>query len=317
MTEEVYNEAVKVHETDISMAITAAAGYDVGSDVALKVKVVCPSKCNLQRGKVRITDGAGAILKEVELTSFDGEAYETGEFAIKAPTEPGEYTWTVIFAAQEKDCLLHEGSSMPFSFVARPHATSMAVWDVPSPVVLNADFNLKVGVGCSSACNLAGRAVEIYDHQGIKVAGCNLGDLPWSATGALYWVEAPLKAPAAGGCYQWTVKFPKPDLELAHEGTAHTFTFGTAEPPEHDVTVEVIDQNTGTPIRNADVTLHSSGTPYGNRTDDAGIARLNVPKGEYHLYVYKRFYEDFQTTADISGDLSVKAELLPAPDGGA
>lgn len=46
------------------------------------------------------------------------------------------------------------------------------------------------------------------------------------------------------------------------------------------------------------------------------MARLNVPKGEYQLYVYKRFYEDFQIAAEVSGDLIIKVELLPAPDGG-
>jgi hypothetical protein len=317
VTEEVKNEEVKVHETSASMDKSAFSELDVGSDMALKVKISCPSHCNLQGGQVRIADDAGAILKELELTSFEGAANETDEFVLKAPTKPGEYTWMAVFAAREKEGILHEESSAPFSFIAKPHATSMAVWDVPSPVMYNAGFNLKVGVGCSAACKLTGQEVEIYDHQGAKVAMGTLGDLPWSATRALYWVEVPLKAPGTGEYYQWTVKFPKPDMELAHEGTAHTFAFGTASPPEHVVTVEVIDKYTGTPIRNAQVTLHSSGTPYGDRTDDAGVARLNVPKGEYQLYVYMRFYEDFQTTAEVSSDLTVKAELLSDPDGGA
>jgi hypothetical protein len=298
VTEEVKIEEATVHETVISMDPSAFADHDVGSDIVMKVNASCPSLCNLQGCRVKITDDTGAILKEVTLTSFMEGSNETDTFAVKAPTEPGEYTWRAGFAAQKKEGITHGESSVPFSFIARPHATGMAVWDVPSPVIYGTDFTVKVGVSCSSACRL-------------------LGDLPWSATHALYWVEAALKAPETGDCCQWTVKFPRPVLELAHRGTAHAFAFGMAAPPEHEVTVEVIDQTTGKPVERADVTLHSSGTPYGNQTDPAGMARLNVPRGGYRLYVYKRFYEDFQTATEVSGDLTVKVELLPAPDGGA
>lgn len=244
----------------ISIDKTAFPEHDVGSDIALKVKISCPSHCNLQCGQIRICDDTGAILKESMLTSFDGTANETDEFVVEAPIEPGEYTWSAAFVAQEKEGILHGKSSAPFSFITRPHATGMAVWDVHSPVTYNADFNLKIGVSCSSACGLAGQQVEIYNHLGTKIAECILGDLPWSETRALYWLEAPLKAPGKGEYCQWTVKFPKPDLELAHEGPAHAFAFGIAARPEHGITVKVMDSN-GTPIENADVTLHSSGTP--------------------------------------------------------
>jgi hypothetical protein len=315
VTEEAIIEESKVHETMISMDQSTPAEHDVGSEIPLKIRISCPSHCDLRDGQIRISDSTGALLKEVTLTSFDGAANETDAFVVKAPTEPGEYTWTAVFAAQEKERVRHGESAALFSFIARPHATGMAVWDLPSPVTRGADFNLKVGVSCSSACRLAGQQVEIYDDRGGKVAECILGDLPWSETRALYWVEAALKAPGTGECCRWTVKFPKPDLRLAHEGTAHAFAFGMAASPEYGVTVEVRDSN-GTPIQKADVTLHASGTPYGKPTDDAGTAKLNVPKGEYQLYVYKRFYEDFQAPAEVSGDLTVKVELLPAPDGG-
>jgi hypothetical protein len=317
MTEEVENAEVRVHETITSTDRSTFADVDAGGDIMLKVKVSCPSHCDLQGRQIRIADEAGAIVMELDLKSFDGAANETGEFVVKAPNKPGKYTWTTVFAAQGKEGILHEESSSSFSFMVRPHETSLAVWDVPSPVVYNAGFNLKVGVRCSVACKLNGQKVEIYDDQGALVATGILGDLPWATSGALYWVEVALKAPSKGEFYQWTAKFPKPGLELEHEGTALTFAFGTASPPEHIVTVEVIDLYTRTPIENAQVTLHSSGTPYGNQTDDAGVTKLNVPKGKYQIYVYKRFYEDLQIAADVSSDLTIKAELLPAPDGGA
>jgi hypothetical protein len=60
----------------------------------------------------------------------------------------------------------------------------------------------------------------------------------------------------------------------------------TASPPDHVVTVEVIDKDSKTPLSNAFVTLlPSGGFPYRNRTDDAGVARVSVPKGAYKLYI--------------------------------
>jgi hypothetical protein len=157
---------------------------------------------------------------------------------------------------------------------------------------------------------------EDVTHHRHRGAG-TLGDAPWSAAGALYWAEVDLEAPATEGSYEWNVKLPKPDLELAHEGSAYPFAFVTASPPDHVVTVEVIDKDSKTPLSKAFVTLHSSGGfPYRNRTDDAGVARVSVPKGEYRVYVLKEDYKDSQTTAAIASDVTIKAELLFAPDPG-
>jgi len=155
---------------------------------------------------------------------------------------------------------------------------------------------------------------EDVTHHRHRGAG-TLGDAPWSAAGALYWAEVDLEAPATEGSYDWNVKLPKPDLELAHEGSAYPFAFVTASPPDHVVTVEVIDKDSKTPLSKAFVTLHSSGGfPYRNRTDDAGVARVSVPKGEYRVYVLKEDCKDSQTTAAIASDVTIKAELLFAPD---
>jgi hypothetical protein len=123
--ERLVTREVQAHETSASMVKAALAGVYAGSDIALKVKVSCPSNCNLQGGKVRIAADAAAVVKEIELVSFDGAANETAEFVVKAPTKPGEYTWTAVFAAQEKAGILHEESAAPFSFVVKPHTTTL------------------------------------------------------------------------------------------------------------------------------------------------------------------------------------------------
>jgi hypothetical protein len=303
-------EEVKAHETSTSIVKAAPAEVHAGTDIALKVKVSCPSACDL-RGKIlKITAQDGAVAEGIGLVSFDGTANETDEFVVKAPTEPREYTWAVAFPAQEKEGILHEQSSAPFSFTVKPHGTSIAVWDVPSPIAFNDMFKIKVGVKCCAECNLADKKIVVYNQEGKKVATGALGGVPWRRTSALYWAEVELEAPGVEGYYRWRAEFPKPEVELPHDEASYDFGFATARAPEHVVTVEVTDKRTKTPIKGAPVALHWSGTPYRNRTDDAGVARISVPKGDYKLYVSAHDYKDFQTTAEVAKDITVKAALI-------
>ncbi len=331
---------VKPHETNLSMVKAAPAELDVGAAIVLKVRLSCPSSCDLRGKTVKIIAQDAVVVKEIELGTFDGTANETDKFVVSAPTEPGAYTWTAVFPAQEKDVVLHEQSSMPFSFITKAHATSMAVWDTPTPIVVNAKFKLKVGVKCSADCNLTDKEIEIYDQEGAKVATEKLGGTPWSAASTLYWTEVGLIAPSTEGLYRWTAKFSKPELELPHEGASHTFGFAAAKQPEHLLTVEVIDKDTGAPIKKAQVFMH----PYQGYTDEHGVAMLKVPKGDYKLYVSKSekapkgieyYYRDetpditdgreykiyvpeankdnmqnFRTTVKVDGDVALKVELV-------
>lgn len=303
-------EEVKAHETSTYMVEPSPSEVDAGADIALKAEVSCPEPCDLRGSIVRIVRQDAAVAKEVELTEFDGTVNETDEFVVEAPIEPGEYMWTAVFPAQEKEGISHEESSTWFSFIVKPHRTSIAVWDVPSPIAFSDKFKIKVGVKCAAECSLTGKQIEVYNEKGEKVASGTLGETPLPQTSALYWAKVELEAPGVERYYRWTVKFSKPDLELPHEEASYNFGFTTARPPEHVVTVEVIDKNTKTPIKNALVTLHSCGTPYRNRTDDGGVAKLKVPKGEYQLYASKGDeHETFQTTVEITDDATIKAEL--------
>jgi len=304
-------EEVEVHETSTYMVKPSPPEVDAGADIPLKVEVSCPQGCDLRGSIVSIVVQDGAVAKQVELSEFDGRVNETDEFVVKAAIELGEYTWSAAFLAQDKEGILHEESSTPFSFTVKPHSTSIAVWDVPSPIALNDKFKIKVGVKCSSACKLTDKEIRIYGRKGKKVATVALGGVPWPATSALYWAEVKLEAPGTQGYHRWRVKFRKPDLELPHEEASYHFGFTTARPPEHVVTVEVTDKRTRASIKGARVALHSSGALYRNRTDDGGVARLSVPKGDYTLYASKaREYETFQTTVEITDDVTIKAELL-------
>ncbi|HUT60721.1 MAG TPA: hypothetical protein VNA25_22985 [Phycisphaerae bacterium] len=300
------------HQTNMEMIRSAPPEVDAGTDIPLKVRVSCPCACDLRGKTVRVIAEDSAVAKEVALTSFEEEMNETDEFTVKAPIELGECTWSVVFPAQEVGGVLHEESSTPVMFNVKPHATSMAVWDVPSPIAFNDKFKIKVGVKCSAGCNLTGKEIRIYGPKGKKVATVALGDVPWPGTSGLYWAEVGLEAPGVEGDYRWRVKLPKPDLELPHEGASYYFAFTTARPPEHLVTVEVTGEDTKAPISNAHILLRpQSGYPYRAYTDEAGMAKLEVPKGEYELYASKGDeYETLETTVEVTYEATIKAELL-------
>jgi hypothetical protein len=305
---------VQSHQTSTEMTRQAPSEVDAGTDIGLMVKVSCSSACDLRGGTVRVVAQDGTVAKETPLTSFEEGMNETDEFTVKAPVELGECTWSVVFPSQEVGGVLHEESSTPISFAVKPHSTSIAVWDVPSPIPFGHKFKIKVGVKCSAECNLADQTVAVFGPRGRKVATGALGNVPWRDTSALYWTEVKLEAPEVQGYYRWRVKFRKPELELPHKDASYYFGFTTARPPEHLVTVEVVDKDQKTPIKNAMVTLHSPGTTYRNRADDAGIARLSVPRGDYKLYVGKFSYKDFESATQVAADADVKVELKFWPD---
>jgi hypothetical protein len=305
-------EEVDAHETTTSVVQGPSSEVEGSADMALKVRVSCSSACDLWGRLVRIVAHDDALAAETALVSFDGTANETDEFVVSAPFEPGEYTWTAMFPSQEKQGVPHQESSAPFSFIVTSHSTSVEVWDVPSPIALGDEFKIKVGVKCSSDCVLAGEKIEVYDHEGAEVATGTLGDDPWPDTTALYWAEVELEAPGTEGRHKWTAKFPQLDPESPHGEASCPFTFVTARHPEHVVTVEVVDKDTKSPTANAHVRLRPRvyrGSAYVTHTGEDGVARLNVPRGVYQLYVWGEEYERMVPTIKVESDLTVEAEL--------
>jgi hypothetical protein len=308
-------EEVDAHETTTFVVKAPSSEVAGSADMALKVKVSCPSACDLWGRMVRIVAHDDALAGEAALVSFDGTENVTDDFVVRAPFEPGEYTWTAVFPAQEKGGVLHEESSTSFSFTVEPHGTSLEVWDVPSPIALGDEFKIKVGVRCSSECSLAGEKIEIYDHEGTELASATLGEEPWSGNVALYWAEVELKAPGTEARQRWTARHPKPDPESLHEETSSAFTFVTAREPECVVTIEVVDKDAETPNANARVRLRPlvyRGSTYMAQTDESGVATLRVPRGKYQLYVWGDEYEKVVPSLKVDGDLTEKV-VLSAP----
>lgn len=191
-----------------------------------------------------------------------------------------------------------------------PHPTSIAVWDVPSPVVVNSAFTVTVGTKCSLACQLAGQPVVVRDEAGSTVGEGSLGDAPWPGTSALYGVALRLTAPAGEGMCAWSITFAGMESETPHEDASATFRFRTARPPEHRVTVTVIDRNTGAPVENVQVRLDV----YRASTNEGGRAHLEVPSGRYVLNLWKAGYDTQSKTVEVTESVTIQVKAVCAPD---
>jgi hypothetical protein len=202
--------------------------------------------------------------------------------------------------------------SVPQELEARPHTTSMAVWEVPSPVVVNRSFKVKVGIKCSATCQLAGQLIEVRNEGGTRIGEGRLGETPWPGTRALYVAEVELVAPATEIIVVWSAGFAPAEPGLPHEKAYATFSFRTARPPEYQVSVRVIDKETGTPLQNVDVRLGV----YRASTDAQGLASLEVPGGVYKLEAWKVGYETPSMTVEVGKNLMIQvaAVFSPEPD---
>ena len=77
------------HKTETSIVVTPPAEFEVGTDVALRVKVSCESGCDLRGQAVRVLSQDGALVKEVKLAAHEGNVSQTDEFMVKMPPKMG------------------------------------------------------------------------------------------------------------------------------------------------------------------------------------------------------------------------------------
>ena len=278
---------------------------EVGADITLKAKVTCSSLCDLHGAPVKVMAPDGVVMT-TELANYNEKNNETGEFALQTPQSVGEHAWSLVFPRYETEKIIHEECSFPIPFITIPHKTSLAVWDVPSPVVTNSWFKAKVGIKCSARCQLTGQLIEVRDETGTKMGEGKLGETPWQGTAALYWGDAEMKAPATDGVSFWTVKFTGADMELVHEEASVSFSFRADKPPEHPVTIKVIGEDTRAPVGNAQVQLSF----YTTLTDDRGLANFELPKGKYDLRIWKDGYKGTPMTVEVREDVTIQVEAL-------
>jgi hypothetical protein len=296
-----------MHQTHLEIDPLTPATVYAGIDIGLNVKVSCPLGCDLSGAPVKVT-AADAVMMTGELGPYQDNINETHDFVLKAPNDIGDHAWSIVFPRHEADSVVHEERSVPFCFRTMPHMTSMAVWDVPSPVVVNTSFRVKVGIKCSALCQLTGQLFDICDEAGIALRSGRLGETPWPGSHSLYWAEVELAAPATEGVAFMTVTFAAGQTVLPHDNTAATFSFRVTSPPENSVAIRITAKETCLPVDEVEVRLGQ----YEAFTDHGGLATFDVPKGTYCVTIRKDGYAAEPVTVNVSEDVMVHVEALKA-----
>ena len=196
-------KAVRTHGRRTCTVEVSPREVDAGAELTVTVRVSCPDGCDLRGQSVSIRNQDDTELASAELTEFDGETCATSTFVLRAPLEVGEHIYRAVLAAQEKDGVLHEETATEFSFAAKPHATSVNVWGLPSAIAAGERFRFKVGIKCSAGCKLTGRPLSVFDDEGAQVGAASLRDDVWPGTSALYFAEVEAQAPLATGDHEW------------------------------------------------------------------------------------------------------------------
>lgn len=282
---------------------------DAGAEITLRAQVSSPRKDGLREPRVSIQDHDGTELAQAELApADDDDAYTSNDIVLAAPRSVGEHVYRAVVIATDKDGGPQQQASTDVRFIVTPHAAELNVWDVPTAIVAGTRFKFMVGVRCSTGCCLADRGLSIVDQNGSQLASANLGRDVWPGTDALYVAEIEGKAPPAGA-YQWEIKTAEWDCELPHAAGSLALSFRVVDPPDCEITVEVVDSEKQTPITGARVVMH----PYRATTDENGVARVKVTKGQYDILVSASKYLAVSTTVDVTTDMITRAELDGEP----
>jgi hypothetical protein len=275
----------------------------------LKVKVGCEAACDL-RGKVIKLILPEDAAREVPLTSFDNRTNETSEFILPVPRTVGVHNCRVIFPKQGEGRASHTENETSLVLKVEPHKTSLAVWDVNSPVVVRSTTRIKVGAKCSAGCVMHDCEIEIRDDAGVRISTAKLGSVPWPETTALHWTEVDLPTPENEGTYSWSANLKPQNLNVPHESASFPFGLIAVRAPDHTVTLSILEKDTKIAIPDVQVRLG----PHKGETAESGSAILKVPKGAYELNVWKAGYEAQSANVDVFADTRIQVEMVPAPE---
>ena len=297
------------HTVTIALNDPAPVEVPVGATFVVNVAVACAQGCDLHGHALNIAGPAGA--GEIhQAPSENPDADDAFEVILQAPPRVGNHVWRISLPRDQADGVRHDAEPLSINVSVKPQASSLAVWDIPSPVVMGQAFDIKAGAKSAGDFKLTGRAIEVCDETGAVLAQGCLGDAPWPGTSGLYWTQLRLSAPDRDGPYAWTVRFAATDVELPHDGATSSCTVAVVRPAEHRLTVRVTEKDTSNPVDGADIRVgvHRA------TTDPAGLAAVDIPKGTYELVVWKVGYDVPVQSIEIHADRMVQAEAVVVPE---
>ena len=192
---------------------------------------------------------------------------------------------------------------------AATHILSLAVWDLPSPIIIGERTRVKVGVSCSCGCELTGATIAICDEQGRGIATGRTASEWWPGTTSLHWVELAVAAFEPAGTHAWTVHASIDDPLHAHVEAAVGVV--ASMPPEHRMTIEVVERGTLAPLPGVELRVGA----FSATTNEMGRAHVDVPGGTYDVHAWKLGYDVLSRSASVADDMTMRLEIpvsLPA-----
>lgn len=293
----------------IVIALDDPGEVAAGAGFCLSVRLSCTAGCDLSAVPIAVTMPDGAV------ATFAPEAGQSPDtpraIALTAPIALGAHMFRLACAAQGgSGGVHHHAGAAAVTVTTRPHETSLAVWDIPSPVIRGKPFALKVGAKSEASCNLGGQPVTVLDETGIVLASAALGAAPWPGTDALYWSELAVPAPNTEGLLTWAARFDAAGLSPPHGDAASRFSMAIVAPPEHRLAVRVIDQEAATGIANAHLRLGA----FRAATDENGLADIMLPTGAYDLTVWKPGYTSPVVAVRVDADAAVEVAIAALPE---
>jgi hypothetical protein len=194
--------------------------------------------------------------------------------------------------------------------VTEQNKISLAVWDVPMPVVAGETFAIKIGAKSMSKRKLAGCRVEVSDGAGAVVASGTLGEAPLAGTEALYWATLDVPAPAKPHVAEYAVRLVSAPGARPDDAAATRFSVAATAKPKHKLTVKVTRQDTAAALGGVEIRLG----PFHARTDTTGHAELRVCTGEYQLQLWRTAHGAPPQTIDIKSDTNLELTMAHVPE---
>jgi hypothetical protein len=188
--------------------------------------------------------------------------------------------------------------------VSDKNSISLAVWDVPMPVVAGEKISIKVGAKSASGRKLGGCRVEVSDATGAVVASGQLGEAPLAGTEALYWTALDVPAPAQHQAAEYSVRL------VPDDAIATRFSVAAAAKPEHRLSVTVTERDTAEALGDVEIRLG----PFHARTDKTGHAELRLCKGDYQLQLWRTAHIAAPQPLSVTGDLSLELKMVHVPE---
>src|SRR3954463_13583226 len=144
------------HSTAIALSEPAPAEVAAGTELMLKIDLTCVAGCDLHSLPLTIKapDDAAASAYRIN---------DSGEVALRIPPKVGAQSFTIAFGPHEAADIRHEPCALSLTVTSIPHGTSLAVWDIPSPIVKGERFAIKVGAKSAADAELKGLEIAVLD----------------------------------------------------------------------------------------------------------------------------------------------------------